>query len=69
LTDKCECSYGYVISGGQCVDGNMECHLQFGYNSSYVNVAMVTFLILATNALVKMNIVRICMASMPNMIF
>lgn len=33
--DQCECSYGYVISGGRCVDGDSLCYSKHGLHSEY----------------------------------
>lgn len=35
LYDRCECNYGYVMSGGQCVMADSVCHDKYGYNSRY----------------------------------
>jgi len=35
LTGNCECSYGYVISGGKCTYGNTFCTNKYGFNSTY----------------------------------
>lgn len=33
LSGACECSYGYVLSGGQCVSEDDACQDQFGYHA------------------------------------
>lgn len=35
LSDTCECNYGYIASGGQCVYANTYCQNLYGWNSSY----------------------------------
>lgn len=32
---SCKCTYGYVVSGGSCVNANTLCHSQLGIMSSY----------------------------------
>lgn len=34
-SDSCECNYGYIASGGKCVDANIYCHGEYGSHSSY----------------------------------
>lgn len=35
LSSSCKCSYGYVVQGSSCVDGDSVCHDDMGYYSSY----------------------------------
>ncbi len=35
LSERCECSSGYVIDGGSCVNANQLCRSEHGYYSSY----------------------------------
>jgi hypothetical protein len=32
---SCKCNYGYVVSGSSCVSGDIVCHSELGYGSSY----------------------------------
>ena len=35
ISDSCECNYGYVASGSQCISENQYCQNLYGYNSKY----------------------------------
>ena len=35
LSGSCECNYGYVSSGGQCISENQYCQNRYGFNSRY----------------------------------
>ena len=32
---SCECNYGYIASGGECIDVDIYCHNKYGSHSSY----------------------------------
>lgn len=34
-SDSCECNYGYIASGGECIDADAYCHDKYGSHSSY----------------------------------
>lgn len=34
-SDSCECNYGYIASGGECIDTDTYCHDKYSSHSSY----------------------------------
>ncbi|MBZ9569581.1 hypothetical protein KJA16_01520 [Patescibacteria group bacterium] len=34
-SDSCECNYGYIASGGECINADTYCHDKYGSHSSY----------------------------------
>jgi len=35
LYNRCECKYGYIMSGSQCISGDTYCTNNYGYGSEY----------------------------------